>query len=51
MLKKNGYSYLRSKGGHFIYVNDKGIHITVPLRIKAVIARRLIKEHDLKVDL
>lgn len=50
MLEKNGYSYLRSRGSHSIYVK-KGNHITVPLRIKAVIARRLIKENNLNINL
>lgn len=49
MLERNGYSYSRNNGSHSIYVK-KGKHITVPLRIRAVIARRLIKENNLKID-
>ena len=53
MLEQNGY-YLckgRGKGGHQIYSNNVGDHISIPLRIKAVIARRLIKEHNLNINL
>lgn len=51
MIKKNGYKLVknRGKGGHSIYQNNVGNHISVPLRIKAVIARRLIKENNLKI--
>jgi predicted RNA binding protein YcfA (HicA-like mRNA interferase family) len=48
VLKKNGYHYSRNNGSHSIYINSQGKHITVPLRIEAVIARRLIKENNLK---
>ena len=51
MVEKNGYLYSRNNGSHSIYVNKEGKHITVPLRIEAVIARRLIKENNLKIDL
>ena len=53
MLKKNGYTLVKSrgKGSHSMYVNNEGNHISVPLRIKAVIARRLIKENNLNIDL
>ena len=50
MLERNGYSYSRNNGSHSIYVKD-GKHITVPLRIRAVIARRLIKENNLNINL
>ena len=53
MLKKNGYHRVkgRGKGGHSIYQNEAGNHISVPLKIKAVIARRLIKENKLNINL
>lgn len=53
VLKQNGYQLKqgRGRGSHAKYVNDKGNHISVPLRIRAVIARRLIKENNLIVDL
>lgn len=47
LCERNGYYYSRSKGSHDIYVNKKGQHISVPLRIASVIARRLIKENNL----
>jgi predicted RNA binding protein YcfA (HicA-like mRNA interferase family) len=53
MLKKNGYTLNknRGRGGHSIYQNSSGNHISVPLRVKAVIARRLIKENNLNINL
>lgn len=53
MLNKNGYFHVkgRGKGTHTIYQNEAGNHISVPLRVKAVIARRLIKENNLKTDI
>lgn len=47
VLKKNGY-HSRNNGSHSIYINSQGKHITIPLRIEVVIARRLIKENNLK---
>lgn len=53
MVKKNGYKKIkgRGKGGHSIYQNGAGNHISIPLKIKAVIARRLIKENNLNINL
>ena len=51
MIKRNGYCYNRSSGGHSIYVNKDGRHIAVPSRMEAPIARRLIKENNLNTDL
>lgn len=45
----NGFRYNRSNGSHSIYVNEKGRHISIPKRLECVIARRLIKENNLKV--
>jgi predicted RNA binding protein YcfA (HicA-like mRNA interferase family) len=50
MLEKNGYYYSRNSGSHSIYINAKGNHISVPLKIRSVIARRLIKENNLKLN-
>ena len=47
LCERNGYYYSRSNGSHDIYINKKGQHISVPLRIASVIARRLIKENNL----
>ena len=50
MLEKNGYYYSRNNGSHSIYINKSGIHISVPKKIRSVIARRLIKEHNLIIE-
>jgi predicted RNA binding protein YcfA (HicA-like mRNA interferase family) len=50
MVERNGYHYDRNNGSHSIYVKD-GKHITIPLRIEAPIAKRLIKEHNLNINL
>lgn len=50
MVERNGYYYSRNNGSHSIYVNNEGVHITIPLRVKGVIAQRLIKEYNLKTD-
>ena len=47
IVQENGFKYDRSKGSHFIYINDKGRHISIPKRLECVIARRLIKENNL----
>ena len=47
LCERNRYYYSRSSGSHDIYVNEKGQHISIPLRIASVIARRLIKENNL----
>lgn len=49
IVKKNGFQYVRHNGGHSIYINEKGRHISIPKKIESVIARRLIKENNLKV--
>ena len=49
VLRKNGYSYSRSKGSHNIYVNSEGKHISVPYHLAAIVAYRLIKENNLQI--
>lgn len=51
MLKKNGYTYSRHNGDHAIYVSKSGRHISIPKKLVDVIARRLIKEHNLNIEL
>lgn len=46
----NGFYYDRHNGDHAIYVNDKGRHISIPSKLECVIARRLIKENNLEVN-
>ena len=49
IIKRNGFHYDRHNGSHSIYVNDAGRHISIPQKLECVIARRLIKENNLKV--
>lgn len=51
MIEKNGFYYVRSSGSHSIYVNQEGRHISIPYKLACVIARRLIKENNLDIDL
>lgn len=49
ILKQNKFYLDRCKGDHFIYVNEKGTHISVPFKLNACIALRLIKQNNLKI--
>lgn len=51
IVEKNGFHYDRHNGSHTIYVNDEGRHISIPQNLECVIARRLIKENNLDVNL
>ena len=51
IVEFNGFYYDRCKGDHAIYVNDKGRHISIPKNLERVIARRLIKENNLVIDI
>lgn len=51
IVEFNGFYYNRCKGGHTIYVNDKGRHISIPKNLESVIALRLIKENNLEVNI
>lgn len=51
VVKANGYHYDRHNGDHSIYINDNGRHISIPAKLESVIARRLIKENNLELDL
>jgi predicted RNA binding protein YcfA (HicA-like mRNA interferase family) len=49
ILKANGYTIVRTSGGHSIWYNDdKKDSITISSKLNPMVARRLIKEHDLK---
>lgn len=50
LLRKNGFEFDRTSGDHLIYINDKGVHISIPYgnEINAMLARRLIKENNLR---
>jgi predicted RNA binding protein YcfA (HicA-like mRNA interferase family) len=47
----NGFYYDRHNGDHAIYLNEKGRHISIPLKLESVIARRLIKENNLEINI
>lgn len=47
----NGFYYDRHSGDHAIYINDKGRHISIPSHLECVIARKLIKENNLEVNI
>ena len=49
IVENNGFRYNRCNGSHSIYVNSKGSHISIPKNLECVIARRLIKENNLKI--
>ena len=51
IVEFNGFYYNRCKGDHTIYVNDKGRHISIPKNLESVIARRLIKENNLVINI
>lgn len=51
IVESNGYYYSRSNGSHAIYVNRQGRHITIPRNLLDFIAKRLIKENNLNIDL
>lgn len=50
IVKRNGFSYNRHNGDHAIYVNERGRHISIPQKLECVIARRLIKENNLNIN-
>lgn len=47
----NGFHYDRPNGDHAIYLNEKGRHISIPKKLENVIARRLIKENNLEINI
>lgn len=51
IVKANGFHYDRHSGDHAIYLNDKGRHISIPAKLESVIARRLVKENSLELDI
>lgn len=51
ILKNNGYSFLRhAKGDHCIYSNGERTITIKMTHVNKMIARRLIREYDLKVE-
>lgn len=50
ILRRNGFKHIRDSGSHNIYESPKGKHISVPHHLAPIIAKRLIKENNLKHD-
>ena len=51
IVVKNDFHYDRHHGDHAIYINDEGRHISIPKNLECVIARRLIKENNLDLNI
>ena len=51
MAERNGFYYMRHNGSHSIYVNKEGHHMSIPHKLSCVIARRLIRENNLNINL
>lgn len=51
IVKANGFHYNRHSGDHAIYTDNRGRHISIPAKLESVIAKRLIKENDLELDI
>lgn len=51
ILNKNGYTYARAKGSHYMYIN-RVTHKTIPVNIflNRMVRERLIREYDLKEE-
>lgn len=47
----NGFHCRNHSGSHAIYINDKGKHISIPHNLESVIARRLIRENNLVINI
>lgn len=50
IMEYNDFFFDRNKGSHSIFLNSSGHHISVPVNLKCVIARRLIKENNLNIN-
>lgn len=47
ILIQNGYSYVRAKGSHFVYVNKQtGRHVTINKNLNREVKARLLKEME-----
>lgn len=51
IVRANGFHYNRHSGDHAIYTDNRGRHISIPAKLENVIAKRLIKENDLELDI
>lgn len=51
IVRANNFHYNRHSGDHAIYTDNRGRHISIPAKLESVIAKRLIKENDLELDI
>lgn len=50
ILRKNGYTKIRSRGSHFVYFNRTNHrHIVINKDLNKMVRKRLIKEYELEV--
>lgn len=49
IAQKNGYHLVRTKGSHMIFQNESGRTMAVNIHLNKMVAKRLIKEYDLKI--
>lgn len=47
LLRANGYVFVRQKGNHQIWRNEGKTLVLPAVKLNAMLARRLIKEHSL----
>ena len=48
VLTRNGFTYARSKGSHFVYINRQtGKHVTINKDLNREVKARIIKENNL----
>ena len=51
ILKNNGWTLHHQKGGHLIYRNESGEHLTIAIcKCNKMITQRLIKQYNLVVN-
>lgn len=51
ICEANGFKLNRTNGSHAIYTNNKGRHISIPNNLNICIARRLIRENQLELNI
>ena len=48
VLTRNGFTYARRKGSHFVYINRQtGKHVTINKDLNREVKARIIKENNL----
>lgn len=50
ILRNNGWNFHHQKGGHVVYKNANGEHLTIAIcKLNKMVFQRLIKEYNLVV--